>query len=130
MTKNFLAQSQEMKKTLVEMRRCIHENAEWGDELPITTRFVMDKLKVLGLDAKEICKSGVVATIEGGKPGKTILLRADMDALPMKETNGLTFASKTAYAHTCGPAATTCTRPCFWARPKCSMKTAPTCAAR
>ncbi len=100
--KSFLEQAQEMKKSLIDMRRFIHENAEWGDELPETTRFVMDKLKVLGLEAKEICKSGVSATITGGKPGKTILLRADMDALPMKETNGLTFASKTAYAHTCG----------------------------
>lgn len=100
--KSFLDQGQEMKKALVEMRRFIHENAEWGDDLPITTRFVMDKLKVLGLEAKEICKSGVSATIRGGKPGKTILLRADMDALPMPETNGLSFASKTKFAHTCG----------------------------
>jgi amidohydrolase len=100
--KSFWEQAQAMKQPLIDMRRHIHENAEWGDELPETTRFVMDKLKVLGLEAKEICKSGVSATIKGGKPGKTILLRADMDALPMKETNGLTFASKTAYAHTCG----------------------------
>ena len=47
----------------------------------------MDKLREFGYDPKEICESGIVATIEGNKPGKTFLLRADMDALPMEEAN-------------------------------------------
>ncbi|MBP8784827.1 MAG: M20/M25/M40 family metallo-hydrolase, partial [Synergistaceae bacterium] len=91
-----------MMDELVGMRRFLHQNAEVGDDLPITTRYVMDKLAALGLEPKEISKSGLVATIYGGKPGKTILLRADMDALPMRETNNLEFTSKTEYAHTCG----------------------------
>ena len=45
----------------------------------------MDKLKEFGYEPTEICESGIVATISGEKPGKTFLLRADMDALPMKE---------------------------------------------
>ena len=50
--------------------------------------YVMDKLREFGYEPEEICESGIVATIEGNKPGKTFLLRADMDALPMtEETN-------------------------------------------
>ena len=58
--------------------------------------------KEIGLEPKEICKSGVTALIEGKKPGKTYLLRADMDALSMNEENVLEFASKTNAAHNCG----------------------------
>lgn len=100
--KSFMERSLELKNKTVEMRRFIHENAELGENLPITTQFVMEKLKEMGLEPEEICNSGVVATIKGGKPGKTILLRADMDALPMREINDLPFSSKTTAAHTCG----------------------------
>ena len=51
----------------------------------------MDKLREFGYEPKEICESGIVATIEGSKSGKTFLLRADMDALPMAEATGLDF---------------------------------------
>lgn len=100
--KNFMLSANEMKQELIEARRHIHQNAELGDNLPNTTKYVMEKLTALGLEPKEICKSGVTAVIKGGKPGKTILLRADMDALPMKETNDLPFKSTTEFAHTCG----------------------------
>lgn len=99
---NFMKRSLELKSDIIEMRRFIHENAEHGDELPVTTQFVVEKLKEMGLEPEEICKSGVVATIKGAESGKTILLRADMDALPMRETNDLPFSSKTSSAHTCG----------------------------
>lgn len=99
---NFKERSQELKSELINIRRFLHENAECGNNLPITTKYVIDKLKEFGLNPEEICKSGVVATIKGGKPGKTILLRADMDALPMEENTNLPFASKTNCAHTCG----------------------------
>lgn len=99
---DFFQQANLMKEELIETRRHIHEFAELADELPIVTKYVMEKLAAIGLEPKEICKSGVVATITGGKPGKTILLRADMDALPMEELSGLSFCSKTQYAHTCG----------------------------
>lgn len=99
---DFMKRSEELKEEIIDIRRCIHKNPECGDDLPITTQYVMNKLKDLGLEPKEICKSGVVAIIKGDKPGKTILLRADMDALPMEETSNLPFASKNNYAHTCG----------------------------
>lgn len=100
--KNFMERSFNLKNEIINMRRFLHENAEAGENLPITTQFVINKLKELGLEPEEICNSGVVATIKGKKPGKTILLRADMDALPMRETNDLPFTSKTSAAHTCG----------------------------
>lgn len=99
---DFMKESLELAAEISSIRRHIHQNAELGDDLPITTAYVMDQLKGMGLEPKEICKSGVVAVIEGEHPGKTIMLRADMDALPMQELNDLPFKSTTACAHTCG----------------------------
>lgn len=62
----------------------------------------MDKLKEFGYEPTEICESGIVATISGEKPGKTFLLRADMDALPMKEETSCDFKSTNGCMHSCG----------------------------
>ena len=62
----------------------------------------MERLSSIGLSPREICDSGLTALIEGSCPGKTILLRADMDALPMKEMNSLPFQTVTEAAHNCG----------------------------
>lgn len=98
----FLKRAQELEASMKSDRRYLHQNAEVGFDLPITTKYVMDRLQKIGLEPKEICKSGVTALIEGKKPGKTYLLRADMDALSMNEENVLEFASKTNAAHNCG----------------------------
>lgn len=98
----FLKRAQELEASMKNDRHYLHQNAEVGFDLPITTKYVMDRLKEIGLEPKEICKSGVTALIEGKKPGKTYLLRADMDALSMNEENDLEFASKTNAAHNCG----------------------------
>ena len=98
----FLKRAQELEASMKSDRRYLHQNAEVGFDLPITTKYVMDRLQEIGLEPKEICKSGVTALIEGKKPGKTYLLRADMDALSMNEENVLEFTSKTNAAHNCG----------------------------
>ena len=98
----FLKRAQELEASMKSDRHYLHQNAEVGFDLPITTKYVMDRLQEIGLEPKEICKSGVTALIEGKKPGKTYLLRADMDALSMNEENVLKFASKTNAAHNCG----------------------------
>lgn len=98
----FLKRAQELEASMKDDRHFLHQNAEVGFDLPITTKYVMDRLKEIGLEPKEICKSGVTALIEGKKPGKTYLLRADMDALSMNEENDLEFTSKTNAAHNCG----------------------------
>lgn len=98
----FLKRAQELEASMKSDRHYLHQNAEVGFDLPITTKYVMDRLQEIGLEPKEICKSGVTALIEGKKPGKTYLLRADMDALSMNWENVLEFASKTNAAHNCG----------------------------
>lgn len=98
----FLKRATELMPNMLEDRHYLHENAECGAHLPNTTQYIVKRLKEIGLDPKEICDSGVTATIYGNKPGKTILLRCDTDALPMAEINELAFKSKTAAAHNCG----------------------------
>ncbi|WP_313413270.1 M20 family metallopeptidase [Sedimentibacter sp.] len=99
---NFLEHANKIKSELIADRRFLHMIPEIGNDLPQTTSFVMQKLAEIGLEPKEICKSGVTATIGGKNKGKVFLLRADMDALPMKEDSGLEFSSTNSYAHTCG----------------------------
>lgn len=99
---DFLKRAEELSEILLEMRRYLHQHAETGDSLDETTKYVMQKLTEFGYEPKEICKSGVTATLEGGKRGKVLLLRADMDALSMEEKSGLPFASKTGATHSCG----------------------------
>ena len=98
----FVKRSKDLNSSILKDRQFIHQNAELGNDLPITSEYVMERLKEMGLEPQEICKGGITALIKGNKPGKTYLLRADMDALPMPETNDLPFASKTNVAHTCG----------------------------
>lgn len=98
---DLMKRAEELKDVIVKDRRTIHETPEINAELPETTKYVIKCLKEMGYEPKEICNCGVVATTTP-KPGKVLLLRADMDALPMKETSGVPFASKNNYAHTCG----------------------------
>ena len=88
----------------VRLRRRIHRNPELGLVLPDTQRAVLEALEGLDLEvATGGATSAVVATLRGGKPGPTLLLRADMDALPMEEQSGLEFASQHAgRMHACG----------------------------
>lgn len=99
---HFLQHAKELEHMMQEDRHHLHQHAEAGESLPETTAYVMKRLRQIGLIPEEICQSSVTALIEGKKPGKTILLRADMDALPMNETNHLLFKSITNAAHNCG----------------------------
>ena len=98
----FMEQAIAIKDDIVEYRRVIHSNPEVGAELPKTKAYVMDKLREFGYEPEEICESGIVATIEGSKPGKTFLLRADMDALPMAEAADCDFKATNGAMHSCG----------------------------
>lgn len=100
--KTFLEQAQLIKEELIEYRRTIHAHPEVGPVLPHTKAYVMAQLEKMGYAPKEICESGIVATIEGSKPGKTFLLRADMDALPMTEATRCDFKSTNGCMHSCG----------------------------
>lgn len=97
-----IEQAMAIKDDIISYRRIIHANPEVGAELPITKAFVMDKLREFGYKPEEICESGIVATIKGPKPGKTFLLRADMDALPMEEATDCDFKATNGCMHSCG----------------------------
>lgn len=97
---SFYLRAQELKSELIMHRRTIHQFAEVGMELPKTTEYVMTQLKNMGYEPKEIIHSGIVATV--GNKGKTVLLRADMDALPMPEDTGLAYAAENGNCHACG----------------------------
>lgn len=97
---DYLKRSEELFEETVENRRHLHQTPELGLELPETTAFIMEKLTEMGYDPKP-CGGGVVACV-GKTGGKTVLLRGDVDALPMKEESGLPFASQRENAHTCG----------------------------
>jgi len=88
----------------VELRRTLHLWPEVGNNLPITRDVVLDALQGLPLDISLHTKtSGIGAVLTGTKPGPTILLRGDMDALPMPEDTGLDFSSKVdGTMHACG----------------------------
>lgn len=97
-----MEEANQLQEELVEIRRMIHRNPEVGTHLPCTKEFVMKKLKEYGYQPEELCESGIVAVLEGGKQGRTILLRADMDALAIKEAAPVPFASSNGSMHACG----------------------------
>lgn len=101
MGKEILAEAKALQKKLTEWRRWLHSNAETGFDLLCTKAFVKDKLRELGY-APSDCGKGIVATVGNEKNGKTFLLRADMDALPIEESSGVPFACKTGKMHACG----------------------------
>ncbi len=97
---------------VVLWRRDFHQNPELGFAEHRTAEVIADHLRGLGLEVRVgVGKTGVVAILRGGRPGRTVALRADMDALPVEEATGLPFASTATgtyqgrtvpVAHACG----------------------------
>lgn len=98
---DYSAAAKAIENQITENRRTIHGFAETGFDLPRTTAFVEAQLRALGLEPRRVGKAGISCVIGGGA-GKTILLRADMDALPMAEQTGLPFAAGNGNCHSCG----------------------------
>mgnify|MGYP002590465764 CR=1 FL=1 len=94
----------DLQDEIVTMRRDLHQIPEIGGDLPETKAYVMKKLTEMGIPFTENkSDSGLMAEIRGGKPGKTIALRADMDALPIPEDSGEEFSSEVpGKMHGCG----------------------------
>src|SRR2546427_10206750 len=88
----------------MQLRRRIHRHPEIGLTLPRTQATVLEALDALGLETRTGQRTtSVLARLTGGEPGPTILLRADMDAPPLREETGLPFASEVDGAmHACG----------------------------
>ena len=94
----------ELQNELVKMRRDLHQIPEVGLHLPKTAAYVTAALDALEIPYVLSQKdSGIIATIAGGQPGKTVCLRADMDALPIQEDTGVEYTSKhDGFMHACG----------------------------
>ncbi len=89
---------------MIAIRRYIHKHPELSNQEFKTTELIREKLTEYGVEIAEIgMKTGVVGIIRGGKSGKTVAIREDIDALPMKELTGLPFASENdGVCHSCG----------------------------
>jgi amidohydrolase len=101
---SLVEQAGELLADAIELRRRIHRHPELGLDLPRTQTAVLEALDGLGYDVRvgERCTS-VVATLDEPDPGPTVLLRADMDALPIAEGSGVDFASEVdGVMHACG----------------------------
>ncbi len=86
-----------VRADLTALRRRLHQEPELGFAETRTAAAVAEHLAVPGISLKTgVAGTGVVATIRGERPGRTLLLRADMDALPIKEETGAPYASRVA----------------------------------
>ncbi len=94
--------AQSIDQDMIKWRRELHEMPEIGFELQQTSRYVRECLDRMGIAYRTAAKTGIVALIEGGNPGPTLALRSDMDALPIIEETGLSFASTNGNMHACG----------------------------
>ena len=101
--KELLGRAQALEPQLVEWRRTLHRHPEVGFDLTQTKALVKKALTEMGYEPKDCGKAGVIALAGGKKPGKTILLRGDMDALPIQEESGVDYASEVpGKMHGCG----------------------------
>ena len=118
--KELLQEAKALQEQIVADRRYLHQIPEVGMDLPESAAYIEKRLREMGIEPHHCgvmdeavrqkyikmgfpdmkASTGVVATIGSGSP--CILLRADFDALPMEETNGLSFCSKRFCSHTCG----------------------------
>ena len=81
---------------LITWRRHLHQNPELSNREVETAKYIAERLRSFGLEPQTgIAKTGVVAILKGSSPGPVVALRADMDALPVREETNLPFASKT-----------------------------------
>lgn len=101
-TGDFLNMANQLQEKLVMYRHHLHAIPELDLSLPRTTAYVKEVLESIGLTPTPVGESGLMVTIGGQRPGKVILIRADMDGLPMKEEADISFASLNGNMHACG----------------------------
>jgi amidohydrolase len=106
------AAAKKVEPKVIDWRHDIHQNPELGNREVRTAALIAKHLESLGIEVQtKVGVTGVVGILKGGKPGPVVALRADMDALPVEEKNGLPYASKvktmyngveTSVMHACG----------------------------
>lgn len=85
---------EDLKEELIALRRDFHQYPELGFQEFRTQAIILKYLEECELEVHKIAKTGVVALLRGGKPGRTLLMRTDMDALPIMEENQVDYKSK------------------------------------
>jgi len=101
---NFANRAAQLSDTIIADRRYLHQHAELSFQEHETTAYLVAELEKLGIPVQTFEDyTGCIATIKGGKPGKTVMLRADIDALPIQENSGVEFESlNPGVMHACG----------------------------
>lgn len=100
---SYLERARKIFKEIQQVRRKIHQNPEVGFDLPETVKIIKQKLDEHNIKYNHLGDTyAIVGTLGNPLKGKTLLLRADMDANPTKEETNLEFSSKNGSAHTCG----------------------------
>lgn len=100
---HFLSEAAAMQSHLIELRRELHRHPELGRNEKLTQRLLERELCALSIPFRRCAETGIVAELTGALPGKTVALRADMDALPILEQTGLPYASENSgVMHACG----------------------------
>ena len=104
MNKQLINTLQEKEERMIEIRRYLHQHPELSFKEQETPKYIADFYKDKDCEVEtNVGPNGVKVTIDSGKPGKTIAIRADFDALPIQEATGLPFASKNeGVMHACG----------------------------
>ena len=97
---DYLKKAKEIEKEIIQNRRELHSKAEVGFDTPQTLEFIKEKLTSYGYEIQEIGRAGVRVCIDKGTPA--LMLRADIDALPIKEKTGLSYACASGNMHACG----------------------------
>lgn len=91
-----------IQEEIVRWRRDLHRIPELSFDLQRTSQYLRQQLDKMKIPWKLCAKTGIVALIQGGSPGPTVALRADMDALEIREETGLPFAAEGSCMHACG----------------------------
>lgn len=101
---NFKKLALEQEQYILEQRHWLHAHPELGRQEFETTKHIVEELQKAGIEVQTFNDiTGCVGIIKGSKPGKTVMLRADIDALPIQEENSCSFASQTpGVMHACG----------------------------
>jgi len=98
------AAAEALAPKLVELRRDLHMHPELGNRETRTGALLAERLRALGIEVRyPVARTGVLAVLRGGRPGRTAALRADIDALPIQETNDVPYKSRVSgVKHACG----------------------------
>lgn len=101
---NFADRAAQLSETIIGHRHYLHQHAELSLKETETTAYLAKQLQALGIPVQTFEDyPGCIATIQGGKPGRTVMLRADIDALPIQENSGVEFESRNpGVMHACG----------------------------